>query len=69
MDISFNILEKNKYIKLKFSSFAFSSFSALPLSRSTNNFGHPFHLVSPSILPLTLSFGLFTVIQDILNSI
>lgn len=69
MDFSFNILEKNKFLKLKFSSYAFSSFSALPMCRLSNIFGHPFHLVNPSILPITLSFGFFTVIQDILNSI
>lgn len=31
-------------------------------------FGHPFHLVNPSILPLTFSFVFFTFIQDILSS-
>lgn len=69
MEIGFNILEKKKYIKLKFSSFAFSSFTALPAAKGTKIFGHPYHLVNPSILPITLSFAFFTVIQDILNSI
>lgn len=31
-------------------------------------FGHPFHLVNPSILPITFSFVFFTLIQDILSS-
>lgn len=31
-------------------------------------FGHPFHLVNPSVLPLTLSFVFFTLIQDVLSS-
>lgn len=31
-------------------------------------FGHPFHLVNPSVLPLTLSFVFFTLIQDLLSS-
>jgi len=35
---------------------------------NSKNFGHPFHLVNPSILPITLSFVFFTVIQDILCS-
>lgn len=34
----------------------------------TKLFGHPFHLVNPSILPIALSFVFFTFIQNILSS-
>jgi len=64
-----SIEDKNLFLKAKFTSYAFSSFLALPAMRFTSIFGHPYHLVNPSVLPITLSFGFFTVIQNILNSI
>jgi len=64
-----SIDDKNLFLKAKFTSYAFSSFLALPTMRFTSIFGHPYHLVNPSVLPITLSFGFFTVIQNILNSI
>lgn len=51
--------------KIKRSSVSTYNFS---ITSDSKVFGHPFHLVTPSILPLTMSFVFFTVIQDILSS-
>lgn len=49
-------------------------FDTVPLffleqSKGSKQFGHPFHLVSPSILPLTVSFGFFCIFQNFLGFI
>jgi hypothetical protein len=62
------VLEKSRYLNVRYSPYVYI-LTLLPIDRTKKYFGHPFHLVSPSVLPVTLSFGLFCVVQSILSVI
>lgn len=51
--------------RMKRSGLSTSNFEVMQNSKV---FGHPFHLVNPSILPITMCFVFFTLIQDLLSS-
>jgi len=54
--------------KIVMHAYGHSSKAGATLTRLTRIFGHPFHLVNPSFLPITLSFGFFFVILTILKA-
>jgi len=63
----FATINKSIFLNLKLSRIGISS-NRFDIFYKSKHFGHPFHLVNPSILPVTLSFVFFAVIQDILSS-
>lgn len=67
LNSGYHVLECSKFADIKFSLLTITSNHGNVVSRSSK-FGHVFHLVSPSVLPMTFSWVLFLLIQDLLNS-
>lgn len=68
LNSKFHILEYSKFANSKFSLLTISS-NYSNFIQPKNKFGHVFHLVSPSTLPLSFSIALFVAIINILCSI